>query len=222
VIQVPEEPDWPNVRREGPELFTANALPGRSVYGEKLLAFDGVEHRAWDPWRSKLAAYLLRGGAPLRWSACRRLLYLGGAHGTTVSHLADMLPATQFFVVEKSPTSFGALLALAKERTNLLPILADAHLPERYRAEVGLVEVIYQDIAQADQAEILAENARACLGAGGEALLFLKVRSVTQRRPAGEIVDATRRTLKAAGLTVRSTVNVAPFARDHLALAISG
>jgi fibrillarin-like pre-rRNA processing protein len=216
---VPDDPDWPNVRREGAELYTRNALPGRSVYGERLHQFGEVGYRAWDPWRSKLAAYLIRGGPPLDWDRCRKLLYLGGAHGTTVSHLSDILPGTEFFVVEKSPTPFGALLALARERVNVIPILADAHLPERYRAEVGLVQAIYQDIAQADQVEILAENARACLAPGGEALLFLKVRSVTQRRPTGQILDATRRALRDAGLTVQASVNVAPFARDHIALA---
>ena len=51
-----------NLRREGRELFTRNARPGQGVYGEERRFLDGAEFRRWDPWRSKLAAYLLRGG----------------------------------------------------------------------------------------------------------------------------------------------------------------
>jgi fibrillarin-like pre-rRNA processing protein len=217
---VPETPEWPNLRREGEALLTANARPGTSVYGERLRAYEGTEYREWDPWRSKLAAYVLRGGPPFPVASIRSVLYLGAAHGTTVSHLADLLPSAAIFAVEKSPTSFGALLRLARERTNLLPILADAHLPERYAAEVGPVELLYQDVAQPDQAEIFRENALACLAPGGMGLLFLKVRSVTQRRPPGVVIDGARRTLRAGGLTVRATVNVAPFAREHVALVV--
>ena len=46
----------------------------------------------------------------------RRILYLGGAHGTTVSHLSDALPRTEIYVVEKSPIVFAPLLALARRR----------------------------------------------------------------------------------------------------------
>jgi fibrillarin-like pre-rRNA processing protein len=215
------EPDWPHLRREGETLLTANARPGTSVYGEKLRVIDGTEYREWDPWRSKLAAYALRGGPTLPWAGIRRVLYLGGAHGTTVSHVADLLPSAEIFAVEKSPTSFGALLRLARARTNLLPLLADAHLPERYAAEVGLVQLLYQDVAQPDQAEIFRENALACLAPGGTGILFLKVRSVTQRKPPGAVIDDARRILRSAGLNVRATVNVAPFAREHVALLVS-
>ena len=73
-------------------------------------------------------------------------------------------------MIEKSPLSFAPLLELARRRSNLLPILADAQLPERYAADVGTVDLLYQDIAQRGQARIFAENASACLApipAGG-------------------------------------------------------
>jgi fibrillarin-like pre-rRNA processing protein len=213
-------PEGPNLRREGRALFTRNARPGSGVYGEKRRFFDGAEFREWDPWRSKLAGYLLRGGAPPEFERCRSILYLGAAHGTTVSHLADLAPAATVFAVEKSPSAFAPLLALARDRPSVLPILADAQLPERYCADVGVVDLLYQDIAQRDQTRIFLENAAACLRPGGEGILMLKVRSITQRLPAGQIVQAARRELGASGLRTRAPVDLAPFAREHVALRI--
>lgn len=211
---------WPGVWRDGRELYTRNAEPAVKVYGETLRTVDGVEYRHWDPWRSKLAAFLLQGAPGEVARPPRAALYLGGAHGTTVSHLSDLWPGTPTYVVEKSPTSFAALLALARRRENLLPILADAQLPERYRADVGEVDLLYQDVAQRDQARIFLENAEACLATHGRGLLMLKVRSVTQRRPAEAVARESRGTLVAAGFTLDAELPLAPFAREHLGLAL--
>ncbi len=211
---------WDGVFREGRDLFTVNADPGHRVHGELLRTVGSVEYRGWDPFRSKLAALLVRGAPPGVLSPARSVLYLGGAHGTTVSHLADLWPAATLVVVEKSPTSFAPLLALARRRANLLPILADAQLPERYAADVGRVDLLYQDVAQRNQAAIFVENAQTCLPRGGRGILMLKVRSVTQRRPAAAIVRETRAELARAGFPVRAEVALAPFAREHVALLV--
>jgi fibrillarin-like pre-rRNA processing protein len=178
-----------------------------------------VEYRHWDPFRSKLAAFLLKGG-PAPWTSAESVLYLGGSHGTTVSHLSDLLPAARIFVVEKSPVSFAPLLALARLRPNLYPILGDAQLPERYRADVGEVDLLYQDIAQRGQATIFADNADACLRDGGAGVLMLKVRSVTQSRPAGAVLEEARRALAERGRPVRGSVDLAPYSREHLGLVV--
>jgi fibrillarin-like pre-rRNA processing protein len=215
-----EETEWTGVARVGRDLFTRNLTPGLRAYGEDLRTERGVEFRRWDPFRSKLAAFLLKGPTPAPWAAARRVLYLGGAHGTTASHLSDLLPDSRIFVVEKSPVVFAPLLALARTRPNLYPILADAQLPERYAADVGLVDLLYQDIAQRGQAQIFGENADACLAAAGSGLLMLKVRSVTQSRSAGSVVDESRRELARHGLSVRSSRDLAPFSREHVALTV--
>lgn len=211
---------WPSVYRDGRDLFTVNARPGVRVRGEELRVVDGTEYRRWDPFRSKLAAFLVQGAPQGVLDPPRKVLYLGGAHGTTPSFLADLWPSTEIYVVEKSPTSFVALLELARERSHLFPLLADAHLPERYRAEVGEVDFLYQDIAQRDQAEIFRENAGACLAGAGRGILMLKVRSVTQRRSVPAVVREARRVLEEAGLRVQAESSLAPFSRDHTALAV--
>ncbi len=211
---------WPGVARDGRELFTPNAVPGVRVYGEELRASGGREYRRWDPFRSKLAAFLLRDPPADTLAAPRAALYLGGAHGTTVSHLSDLWPTCPIVVIEKSPATFVALLGLARRRTNLLPILADAQLPERYRADVGEVGFLYQDVAQRDQVGIFLENADACLADEGRGILMLKIRSVTQRSPAGAIVREARERLGRAGFRLVAEEPLAPFAREHVALAV--
>jgi fibrillarin-like pre-rRNA processing protein len=213
--------EWPGVLRRGRELYTRNLRPGERVYGEELILEDGVEYRHWDPWRSKLAAYLLNGATRLPYDHPRRVLYLGAAHGTTLSHLSDLLPDAQLFGIEKSAGSFGAFLALSRRRSNLFPILADAQLPERYQADVGPVDFLYQDIAQRNQADMFAENATATLSSTGSGLLMLKVRSVTQRRPVAAVVAESRSILAQQGLRVVDQRSLAPFSRDHVTLVVA-
>ncbi|MCI4336236.1 MAG: fibrillarin-like rRNA/tRNA 2'-O-methyltransferase [Thermoplasmata archaeon] len=208
------------VFRHGRDLYTHNLIPGRRVYGEELRIESGTEYRHWDPWRSKLAAYLLKTPDAPSFDRVRSVLYLGGAHGTTVSHLSDALPQATIFVVEKSPISFAPLLALSRERPNLLPLLADAQLPERYAADVGLVDLLYQDVAQRAQAQIFRENALACLAPAGEGLLMLKVRSITQSLTTRAVLGAAKRELEAGHLSVRESIELTPFSREHLALRI--
>lgn len=212
--------EWAGVYRQDRDLFTANGDPGVRVYGETLRTDGGREFRLWDPFRSKLAAFLLKGAPSGLLSPAKGVLYLGGAHGTTASHLSDVLPSAPIFVIEKSPASFAPFLALARRRENLLPILADAQLPERYRAEVGEVDLLYQDVAQRNQAQIFVENSHACLAADGRGILMLKVRSVTQRRPTAAVVREARSELARGGLRVVAETALAPFARDHVALAV--
>jgi fibrillarin-like pre-rRNA processing protein len=210
------------VLRLGRDLYTENGDPGHKVYGEELRVDQGREFRRWDPFRSKLAAFLAKERNEQLWEEPARVLYLGGAHGTTVSHLSDALPEAEIFVIEKSPVAFAPLLALSKRRRNLLPILADAQLPERYLAEVGRVDLLYQDIAQRNQATIFVDHADAALRPGGVGLLMLKVRSVTQTRAPGRIVAETRQLLSRRGYPVRNAVELTPFSRDHTALTVLG
>ncbi|HYK94007.1 MAG TPA: fibrillarin-like rRNA/tRNA 2'-O-methyltransferase [Thermoplasmata archaeon] len=215
-----EATPWPGIFRQGRTLLTQNATPGRRVYGENLVVDGGQEYREWDPWRSKLAAYLSKSGAPGLLEGVRTVLYLGGAHGTTVSHLSDALPNAEIYVIEKSPTAFAPLLGLARARTNLLPILSDAQLPERYAADVGTVDLLYQDVAQRTQASIFRENAQVCLRPGGTGLLMLKIRSVTQSRSARSVLAEARAELAGGGLSIRESVDLIPFSRDHVALRV--
>ena len=78
-------------------LVTKNLVPGESVYGEKRIAIEGsepdtkVEYRVWNPFRSKLAAGVLGGLGEIFIAPGKKVLYLGAASGTSVSHVADIV-----------------------------------------------------------------------------------------------------------------------------------
>lgn len=50
-----------------------------------------MEYRAWNPFRSKLAAAILGGIDQIHIKPGVRVLYLGAASGTTVSHVSDIV-----------------------------------------------------------------------------------------------------------------------------------
>ncbi|KAL8118555.1 hypothetical protein AgCh_016178 [Apium graveolens] len=55
------------------------------------------------------------------------------------------------YVVEFSHRSGRDLLNMEKKYTNVIPIIEDARHPAKYRMLVGMVDVIFSDVAQPDQ-----------------------------------------------------------------------
>ncbi len=47
-------------------LLTRNLTPGKTVYDEKLVREGDIEYREWNPRKSKLAAFLMKGGNQIR------------------------------------------------------------------------------------------------------------------------------------------------------------
>ena len=76
-------------------LATKNMVVGESVYGEKRVSVDeagnSIEYRVWNPFRSKLAASMMGGLDNIHIAPGTKLLYLGAASGTTVSHCSDLV-----------------------------------------------------------------------------------------------------------------------------------
>lgn len=162
-------------------LITKNAVPGESVYGEKRIVVQNddstkTEYRAWNPFRSKLAAGILGGLDNIHIKPNAKVLYLGAASGTTVSHVSDIVgPDGLIYAVEFSHRSGRDLISMSKKRTNIVPIIEDARQPLRYRILVGMVDVIFSDVAQPDQARIVIMNAQMFLKSGGYILISIKV-----------------------------------------------
>ena len=79
-----------NVRdNERESLSTKTLVPHQSVYGEKIVKKGGDEYRLWATRRSKLAAALKKGLREMPIQPGSRVLYLGAASGTTVSHVSE-------------------------------------------------------------------------------------------------------------------------------------
>lgn len=180
------------------------------VYGERMLAGS----RVWDPFRSKLAA-LYYTGTGIELTPEMKVLYLGAANGTTVSHVADYVEVV--YAVEFAPRPMQDLLEVARRRENMVPIMADASRPEQYAPLVEAVDLLYQDVAQPDQAGILIRNC-AFLRTGGKAILMLKTRSVDIRKTPEEVFHDTIAELAGAGLEVTESVWLSPYHKDHAAI----
>jgi fibrillarin-like pre-rRNA processing protein len=207
------------VYTDGSWFYTRNLDPGIAVYGEGLLEDDGVEYRRWDANRSKLAAYLKKGGRAWPFSPSTNQLYLGAGSGTTVSHLSDLSPSGSIVAVELSPRAFRDLVRLAERRRNVLPILGDASRPETYRGHIATVDVLYQDVAQRDQERIFARNLE-FLRPGGMGFLMIKARSVDVAAEPSDVYESARRTLASTGLEILDLRPLDPFEADHASLVV--
>jgi fibrillarin-like pre-rRNA processing protein len=201
-------------------LTTRNLDPGKVVYGEKMIQVEGVEYRTWDPRRSKLGAMVLKKfNIPLKENS--KVLYLGAASGTTVSHVSDIVSEGAVYAVEFAPRSMRDLIGLASRRKNINPILADAGKPDIYAHIVEPVDLIFQDVAQPNQAEIAALNASRYLKRNGYLLLSIKARSINTVGNPEEIYKEEIKKLEKAfesRFEVLNAKNLMPYHEDHLGI----
>lgn len=73
---------------------------------------DKIEYRAWNPFRSKLAAAILGGVDQIHIKPGAKVLYLGAASGTTVSHVSDIVGPVSGQLVEMRGARPGHFPAL--------------------------------------------------------------------------------------------------------------
>lgn len=200
-------------------LATENLAPSVRVYGEKLHRIEGKEYREWDPYRSKLAGAIRKGLKEVPIKPGMDVLYLGASTGTTPSHVSDIVGKEgNAFCVEISPQSMKSLLQLSEKRDNLIPILADAGKPDTY-ADVGKADVIYQDVAQPDQDDILIANAQKFLKKGGTALFCVKSQSIDVLKKPEEVFEQVKRKL-APYFEILQEIRLEPYDKDHLFLVL--
>jgi len=201
-------------------LVTKNLDPGHSVYGEKRLAVETpegkVEYRVWNPFRSKLAAAIVGGVENIYIKPGSKVLYLGAASGTTVSHVSDIIgPTGVVYAVEFSTRSGRDLMDVAKRRTNVVPIVEDARFPLKYRMLVDMVDVLFADVAQPDQARIFALNAQYFLKTGGGFVMSIKANCIDSTAKPEAVFASEIKKLKASKFKPEEYVTLEPYERDH-------
>jgi fibrillarin-like pre-rRNA processing protein len=208
------------VVKDKKQLATKNLDPGKVVYGEKLIPVEGVEYRTWDPRRSKLGAMVLKKfNIPLKEDS--KVLYLGAASGTTVSHVSDIVPEGAVYAVEFAPRSMRDLIGLASRRKNVHPILADAGKPDSYAHIVEPVDLIFQDVAQPNQAQIAARNAASYLKRDGYLLLSIKARSIDTVANPKEVFKEEIKKLEQAfesKFEILNAKDLMPYHEDHMGI----
>ena len=211
---------WVTLEDGARKLATKNLAPTISVYGETLVREGETEYRTWDAYRSKLAAAILKNLNTLPLRRGKTVLYLGSASGTTASHVSDILEDQgRVYCVEFAQRSMRELIdTVCGSRTNVYPILADARLPEAYRALVSPVDVIYSDVAQPEQAKILADNADLFLKPKGSAIIVIKSRSVDVTMEPTDVFKQEITILEKRNFTLVQAVRLEPVSYTHLTL----
>lgn len=214
-------------------LVTKNLTPGEAVYGEKRISIDTpntttgdatngdsvttkTEYRVWNPFRSKLAAGILGGLEDIHMKPGSKVLYLGAASGTSVSHVADIVgPTGTVFAVEFSHRSGRDLINMATHRTNVIPIVEDARHPLKYRMLVSMVDCIFADVAQPDQARIVGLNAHQFLKVGGGVLISIKASCIDSTASPEAVFAREVVKLREERIKPKEQLTLEPFERDH-------
>lgn len=205
--------------RHGGSIYTRNLVPGETVYGEELVDFDGDEYRRWDPYRSKAAAALEKDIGAFPIDAESEVLYLGASTGTTVSHLSDIAVSGMIYGVEYAGDMVRKLVKNIEARENVAPIMGDARKPREYRSLCSQVDVIYQDVAQPDQVEILRRNAEMFLKEGGHAMIAIKAQSISSSDSPEEVFGTAKEKLEER-FDILAGKKLEPFHTDHLFLTL--
>ncbi|KAL9611520.1 MAG: hypothetical protein Q9167_003845 [Letrouitia subvulpina] len=225
-------------------LVTKNLTPGESVYAEKRISIENsstalpngeaaanalnaiapiptkTEYRVWNPFRSKLAAGILGGLDDIFIRPGCKVLYLGAASGTSVSHVADIVgPQGVVFAVEFSHRSGRDLINMATHRTNVIPIIEDARHPLRYRMLVSMVDVMFADVAQPDQARIVGLNAHLYLKVGGGILVSVKANCIDSTAPPEAVFQREVSKLREERIKPLEQLTLEPFERGELVSA---
>jgi len=209
------------VYRDKKQLFTENleSCRGIKVYNEKIIKKNNREYRSWNPYRSKLAAAILN-GLEIDLKKDFKVLYLGAATGTTISHVSDVVKDGTVYAVEMSPIAMKKLLEVSKKRKNLIPILANANHPDKYSTIVPQVDLVYQDISQRNQANIFISNVSKYLKKSGSGILIIKARSVDISLKPRQVYENVCSQIKNGDLKILKIVDLGPFERDHAAISV--
>lgn len=203
----------------GRDFCTQNLNPKNKVYGEKLLKKKGKEFRVWDPYRSKLSAALRQGLKNFPFEENSKVLYLGTGNGTTASHLSDICTNGLIYCVEFSPRAMTDLYSVCKSRKNMVPILADANKPELYMNRIGAVNILYQDIAQKFQVDILKKNADLFLKENDYIFLMVKARSVDVTLDPNKVFKVVENQLLGK-FKILERIRLDPLEKDHMCVVM--
>ena len=166
-----------------------------------------------------------------------KVLYLGAASGTSVSHVSDIVgpegtvidspnltrqqhliqftPAGMVYAVEFSHRSGRDLLNVAKKRTNVVPIIEDARHPHKYRMLVPMVDCVFSDVAQPDQGRIVALNASYFLKNGGNFVISIKANCIDSTAEPEAVFAGEVKKMQAEKLKPQEQVTLEPYERDH-------
>lgn len=201
------------------ELFTRNLCPGVPAFEETLFKVGGADYRPWEPTNSKLASAIINlpnHNPPNVFPQGCRVLYLGASHGRTISHISDIVgPKGVIYAMEFSDTVFPKLIKLAESRPNIIPLLQDVRYPTQYAFLVGTVDVIYSDVSQPDQSQIVLNNTARFLRPKGWLMMAMKLSSIAYKQDYSTLITTERRRLS-NGFQILHEISLEPFHKKHV------
>lgn len=216
-----------SLRISSREIWTLNADAGNAVYGESRRKFGDQEWRRWLPARSKIAAGLLcarENPDGLIPASGDTILYLGAGHGTTISHLHDIICGTnnnargRIIGVDIAPRCLRDLTFLAKSRPGLIPVLGDARKYTEWQVYLpNKVDWIFQDVAQSAQVDIFLGACDKFLNNGGTALLSLKAASERWTKEGEKaLFQQVEAKIKDSGFEIVEAIDISRFEENHV------
>jgi fibrillarin-like pre-rRNA processing protein len=200
----------------GKKIATKNLTPGTKVYGEELIKDEKIEYRIWDYFRSKPAAAIKRGIKNFPLKKGDKILYLGIASGTTASHFSDIIGEEGIiYGIDVAERVLKDLIRVAEKRGNILPILSDARIPEKYANNIlEKVDLVYADVADPEEVELFIRNCKMFLKEKGYGMIAIKSQSIDVTKDPKVIYEESRRKLE-EDFKILDFVTLDPYDKAH-------
>jgi fibrillarin-like pre-rRNA processing protein len=207
---------FPGVYRYGNKPAVENSVPGYRPFDEEIIREGKKEYRVWEPTRSKLGAAIVKGLTEFPIRKDSKILYLGAAHGFTVSFISNVLTDNNgtIYAVEFSERCFTELIPLCQKYKNINPIMADARKPELY-SWIEKVDIVFCDISQPEETEIAIRNCKEFLRPNGYLMLSVKSRSIDITKTPTKIYHEEIAKLEKAGFKIVDWRTLDPLERAH-------
>ncbi|MED5485273.1 MAG: fibrillarin-like rRNA/tRNA 2'-O-methyltransferase, partial [Candidatus Thermoplasmatota archaeon] len=217
----------PNVKLEGRAIWTLSADGNNKVYGETTRKKRGDVWRRWDPYRSKLGAAILRTKKDPKMlfpPSGSTVVYLGAAHGTTISHIHDHLCGKnnkysgRLISVDISPRCLRDLNHLAVRRPGIIPVFGDARKLESWSYLVPKgADWLFQDVSQAGQVDIFIKACKRFLRPNSTALLSLKGASERFNQGGDEAIFLeAKEKLEEANFEIVESIELKGYEEKHM------
>lgn len=84
---------------------------------------------------------------------------------------------------------------------------------------VGMVDCIFADVAQPDQARIVGLNAHLFLKTGGGILVSIKANCIDSTKPAEQVFAMEVQKMRTERIKPKEQLTLEPFERDHAMVA---
>lgn len=97
---------------------------------------------------------------------------------------------------------------LSTRADTLSAIVEDARHPQKYRMLIQMVDVIFADVAQPDQARIICLNAHHFLKNGGAIVISIKANCIDSTAPAAQVFASEVNNMRKEGIKPKGESHV--------------